>query len=58
MLVSLQIKKIQDLKIVSFTLWHVVTQQSNALDSSSGVSAQQSVGLSPSLDTCVLEKDT
>ena len=36
----------------------VVAEQIRPLNSSSGVSDQQSVGLNPGRDTCVLEQDT
>ena len=36
----------------------VVAERLSAPDSHSGVSDRQSVGLSPSLDTCVFEQDT
>ncbi len=38
--------------------WCVVAERIRALDSSSGVSDQQSVGSSPGRDTCVLKQDT
>ncbi len=37
--------------------WCIVAEQSSVLDSSSGVSEQQSVNSSPGLDTCVLKQD-
>ena len=43
---------------IIYTIWRVVAEWSSALDSSSGLSDQQSVGSSPVLDTCVLKQDT
>ena len=37
---------------------HAMAEELRIRDSSSGVSDQQSVGLRPSLDTCVLEQHT
>ncbi len=39
-------------------IWRVMTEQSGATDLSSGVSGEQSVGLSTRLDTCILKQDT
>ncbi len=41
-----------------FYLRRVVAEWIRSLDSSSGVSDQQSVGSSPGRDTCVLKQDT
>ena len=38
--------------------WRVVAERLRPSDSNSGVSDQQSMGSSPSRDTCVLKQDT
>ena len=44
-------------RILHKTSGSVVAERSRALNSNSGVSVQQSVGLSPSRDICVLKQD-
>ena len=43
---------------VKYNAWCVMTEQIRAPDSSFGVSEKQSLGSSPSCDTCVLKQDT
>ncbi len=43
---------------MEFVACRGAAERIRALDSGSGVSDQQSVGLSPSRDTCVLKQDT
>ncbi len=38
--------------------WHIVAKRIRALDSSSGVSDEQSLGSIPDRNTCVLKQDT